>query len=1307
MKRFALIVAFFLGIAVVYLVAMPNVTSPTAQTSTAGDDGRVLLACCEKGDDDKVTVQCEMKKIEECGGDVYPTEDGCKKVCKDGPAMCGQMVHAIEERQDAVDNGGFTKVGETVIGEKTIYTYQLLGNPCEGENEICSGVPATKIPIETRNKLLNGEIDNNYVAYDMNCDEPKYCCEQRMFAPMVVRAIDENDPFDCGGNAEPGIAYKKVATAEECIPAPVHCLQGNTCRDGISRFESTNDDDLPATATNPCEGIGDGFMYTGYTTPNGRNAIVANEDGVAQDQLRDYGLQACQTVAAARYSCVYDATLNPVCIKGPLRGNFSDASANDGLALPLGAHGTPRISLIQTAGGGAPINEGAEMQVEAALLAQANEVEADPNVAWEAVLFPDYLPKTEEPELGRKFLDTDYFCENEFAAVCKELCANPQAAQQCQEICVAKGYQVATETCNAACQQQCKTDREIYVESFDTQAQCTQYCHLGGLQGGLPPLEQPPIGPGGPGNVPVNPGPGPSDGGVPPGGLPPGAPGAGGSGLPGGGLPGGGTPPPGGLEPVIPLPPTPPDPPTGGTPGSPGDPGDPGDPTDPTNPTPPGTPGSPGDPGDPTPGSSGSNASRSSRSSSSSEPDAELEIEKGVLGSDTVESGDNVVFQITVRNTSDIDAEDVVVEDFVPPGFNVQRMPSFCSTQTSKIVFMPEPGQDNLVVLCDIGDLPAGQSERFNITFSVGEGGSTGGQSNSSRSTNPLLRGQLVGGATPSECGDSIENEAIAYADNADEVEDNADVEVICASSSSSESESASSDGESSSEDESSESSGESSSEDGEESSDGESSDASSRSSRTTSSRTPSSRSSSERPARISVDKELLGNTRPDAGTDITFRITVRNSSQVDAQNVVLQDFLPFGLTSVTYPDTCTVATQNREQILTCRISTLPAGRSERFLFTFSLDANACDPLENLAVVFADNANEEEDSATVRPTCSSSRSSRSTSSRSTTSRSTSSRLSQFSTFSNFSTPNIVCDGNACTDDDDGDGVGDGVDICGASQRCRTTNNFPCFECRQTSSGSSDDFEFSTFSLPPIPPTPPLPVPPQPVPPSPIPPSEISPPEIFCGNNRRDPDEECDDGNRFDGDGCSGNCFLEVGSCGDGIVQELLGEQCEPGVTTILPCNQNCRYVLLFCGNGEVNAGEDCDEGPANSQLPGASCRQDCSNARCGDGILDPDEVCDDGNYLSGDGCSAFCQREQTAGGKPTPDIPGSITDIPFVGQLQGTPGIPGQPGVPGQPGQPGTYTPPQTTETGPGVVIAVMGAGAAAGYAFVRRRRRK
>jgi cysteine-rich repeat protein len=55
--------------------------------------------------------------------------------------------------------------------------------------------------------------------------------------------------------------------------------------------------------------------------------------------------------------------------------------------------------------------------------------------------------------------------------------------------------------------------------------------------------------------------------------------------------------------------------------------------------------------------------------------------------------------------------------------------------------------------------------------------------------------------------------------------------------------------------------------------------------------------------------------------------------------------------------------------------------------------------------------------------------------------------------------------------------------------------------------------------------------------------------------------------------------------------------------------------------------EECDDGDANSDTEPDACRTDCRRARCGDGTVDTDEACDDGNVRSGDGCSRRCTVE--------------------------------------------------------------------------------
>ena len=60
----------------------------------------------------------------------------------------------------------------------------------------------------------------------------------------------------------------------------------------------------------------------------------------------------------------------------------------------------------------------------------------------------------------------------------------------------------------------------------------------------------------------------------------------------------------------------------------------------------------------------------------------------------------------------------------------------------------------------------------------------------------------------------------------------------------------------------------------------------------------------------------------------------------------------------------------------------------------------------------------------------------------------------------------------------------------------------------------------------------------------------------CGNVRKDPDEDCDDGNALIGDGCTPTCHSEV--CGNGIIDPLDGELCDDGdLIGHDGCNSTC------------------------------------------------------------------------------------------------------------------------------------------------------
>jgi cysteine-rich repeat protein len=151
----------------------------------------------------------------------------------------------------------------------------------------------------------------------------------------------------------------------------------------------------------------------------------------------------------------------------------------------------------------------------------------------------------------------------------------------------------------------------------------------------------------------------------------------------------------------------------------------------------------------------------------------------------------------------------------------------------------------------------------------------------------------------------------------------------------------------------------------------------------------------------------------------------------------------------------------------------------------------------------------------------------------------------------------------------------------------------------------------------------------------------------CGNGALEGAEACDDGNALANDDCSAECLFELGagpcnddaqcesticdtvdsntcepvnSCGNGKIEEA--EVCDDGNTSEGDsCNSQC---LLELGAGPCNDGSQCGSGVCNTMAATSVCAAPLS---CGNGILDANEVCDDGNVDGGDGCSRFCTLE--------------------------------------------------------------------------------
>jgi len=99
------------------------------------------------------------------------------------------------------------------------------------------------------------------------------------------------------------------------------------------------------------------------------------------------------------------------------------------------------------------------------------------------------------------------------------------------------------------------------------------------------------------------------------------------------------------------------------------------------------------------------------------------------------------------------------------------------------------------------------------------------------------------------------------------------------------------------------------------------------------------------------------------------------------------------------------------------------------------------------------------------------------------------------------------------------------------------------------------------------------------------------------------------------------CHLSCGGLPD--IDLVFGDVVSAEIRSTV-ATASCLTPAGDCGNGVVEAGEQCDDG---NLVAGDGCSASCRLEVCGNGIRDAGEQCDDGNTVSGDGCSAGCRLE--------------------------------------------------------------------------------
>ena len=108
------------------------------------------------------------------------------------------------------------------------------------------------------------------------------------------------------------------------------------------------------------------------------------------------------------------------------------------------------------------------------------------------------------------------------------------------------------------------------------------------------------------------------------------------------------------------------------------------------------------------------------------------------------------------------------------------------------------------------------------------------------------------------------------------------------------------------------------------------------------------------------------------------------------------------------------------------------------------------------------------------------------------------------------------------------------------------------------------------------------------------------------------------------DDCDGILDNGCPSCGNGNLDA--GEACDDGLDngTYGHCLADCSAMGPYCGDSVTNGPETCDDGASNGTY--GFCAADCMGPgpRCGDSLVNGTEECDDGNSDDTDACANDC-----------------------------------------------------------------------------------